>query len=165
MERKSKRTFSGSFGVGYVTLVMIFAVICLAIPAMMSFQAASANEVLDKKSIAYNHDYYAADSRAKEKLARLDNAALAAAEQGFFSDSFPELCADIEGISLKNTLEGFTADYTEQINERLVISVSVLFYSQPADSGRYRVLTYKTASADIVQEDKPLGVWDGTTLS
>ena len=157
-----KRAFSGGMGTGFVTLITIFSVICLAVLAVMSYQAASANDVLNEKSIAYTKAYYEADSRAKEKLMLLDKAAYEAVE-GFFESDFAEYCAEIDGVKLSKKMEGFTAEYSEPINDRLSIRVSVLFYSMPTVN-RYIIKEYKTVSADSAEEEKPLGVWDGTAF-
>lgn len=159
-----RKAASGGMGVGYVTLIMIFAVISLAVLAVMSYHAAGANDILNEKSVAATKEYYAADSRVQEKLMLLDKAALTA-HQGFFESDFEQLCADMDGLTLRRGMEGFTVEFTEDINDRLSISVSAVFTSMPTVNGRYRILSYKTVSADAAEEDKPLGVWDGSTFT
>ena len=161
---KKQGMLSGGMGTGFVSLIMIFSVICLAVLAVMSYQAASGNDVLNEKSIAYTKEYYEADSRAKEKLMLLDKAALNAAD-GFFESDFETLCLEIEGVTLKKCMEGFNTEYTEAINDRLSIKVSAVFYSMPTENGRYRITSYKTVSADSAEDEKPLGVWDGSTFN
>lgn len=161
---KKRSFFSGGMGVGYVTLMMIFAVICLTVLAVMAYRAASANDVLNEKSIAYTQEYYEADGRAKEKLMLLDKAAYNAHESAFFDSSFEDACACIEGVTLKKTMEGYTAEYSEPINERLCIMVSIMFYSSPRGGVRYRIISYKTVAADESGEEPALGVWDGSTI-
>ena len=50
MSRYAKNIRSG-IGIGYVSVMMIFAVICLTILAVLAFQAASSDERLSEKNI------------------------------------------------------------------------------------------------------------------
>jgi len=159
-----KKLRSGGMGVGYVTLIMIFAVICLTVLAVMSYHAAGANDILNEKSISYTKQYYDAESRVQEKLMQLDNAALTA-HKGFFESDFELLCAEIDGVEVKRSMEGFSVELTEAINDRLGIRVSAVFTAMPIDGSRYRITSHKTISADSAEEEKPLGVWDGSTIN
>lgn len=161
---KRRGSFSTGIGVGYVTLVMIFAVVGLTVLAVMAYQSAGANDVLNEKSVAYTQQYYDADVRAKEKLMLLDKAAYEAAESAFFDSRFEEQCSDIEGVTLRKTMQGYAVTFSEPINDALSIRVEVLFYSIPNENGRYKLQEYKTVSADSAESDKPLGVWDGDPL-
>ena len=162
---KKDNNIGGGIGVGYVSLIMMFAVICLAVLAVMSYQSAGANDILNEKSEAYTVQYYAADSRVQEKLMLCDNAAYEAAESAFFESSFEEACAAIEGVTLQRAMEGYKVEFTEPINDRSSIKVSAIFYTIPLNGSRDKITTYKTISADEAEEEKPLGVWDGSTFN
>lgn len=165
MSDKKKTSGFGGMGVGYVSLIMIFAVICLTVLAVLSYQAAGANDILNEKSAAFTREYYAADSRAKEKLLLLDKYALTASE-GFFESDFTSLCEEaLPEVGLRSVPEGIEASFTEPINERLSMSVSIVFYSFPADGDRYLVKEWKTVSAAAEETDEPLGVWDGSMFN
>lgn len=164
-ERKQNNVGSSGMGVGYVSLIMIFAVICLTVLAVLSYQAAGANELLNEKSAAYSSEYYAADGRAKEKLLMLDKYALEAS-YGFFESNFCDLCEEnLPDVKLTSSPEGVTAEFTEQINDRLSLRVSILFLSFSADGARYRINEWKSISADSEETDEPLGVWDGSMFN
>lgn len=164
MSENNKEMSGRGLGVGYVTLIMLFAIICLTVLSVLSYQAARANEKLNEKSLSFTTEYYEADGRAKILLSELDNAALEAHKTGFFSESFAELCGEFESISLRNIPEGYSVSFTEQINEKLKLSVSVVFFNTPEDE-RYRIAEWKTVSDGTEEEDAPLGVWDGTPLN
>lgn len=155
-----KKIKSG-IGIGYVSVMMIFAVICLTILAVLAFQAASSDEKLSERNSDFTREYYAADTKAKRILMELDNAAVAAAESPFFEDSFTELSAE-SGASLTRTADGFRAEYSVELNERLSLFVGAVFYSVPAAHGgeRFEIVEWRTASASE-SVDKPLNVWDG----
>ncbi len=151
-------------GVGYVSFLLVFAVICLTCLAVISFQTAASGDVLDEKNHDFNQNYYIADGSAKEILMRLDSAALAALESGFFADAFPELAAEIEGVSISGTPEGFKANYSVPISERLSLRVSAVFYSAPElhSGSRFSIDEWKTVIPDGNSEPNTLNVWDGT---
>ena len=60
------KKFRSGIGIGYVSVMMIFAVICLTILAVLAFQAASSDEKLSEKNTDFTHEYYAADTEAKK---------------------------------------------------------------------------------------------------
>ncbi len=165
MNKKSSPTASGGMGVGYVSLIMIFAVICLTVLAVLSYQAAGANDILNDKSAAFTSEYYAADSRAKEKLFVLDECALAAAD-GFFEDDFTALCTErLPDVSLRNVPEGTEVSFSEPINDRLELRVCIVFCDISADGSRFRVIEWRTASVNTDNTDEALGVWDGSMFN
>lgn len=150
------------FGIGYVSIIMIFAVICLTTLAVLSFQAADSDEKLGLKNADFVQDYYAADSQAKQVLMRLDNAALLAAESGFFEDAFPSLIQEEDGVKLTPVMDGIRAQYSVPINERLTLEVTAKFYSFPGGSSRYEIAEWKMLADIPENEDNHLNVWDGS---
>ncbi len=165
MNEKKNSTGTGGMGVGYVSLIMIFAVICLTVLAVLSYQAAGANDILNDKSGAFTREYYAADSRAKEKLALLDDMALTASA-GFFSDDFAVLCGEeIPDAAVRSVPEGVEVSFIEPINDRLDLKVSIVFYSFSADGSRYRIDEWRSLSAVTDTTDEALGVWDGSMFN
>ncbi len=161
-ERKNE---SRGMGVGYVSLIMLFAVICLTVIATLSYQAARANDKLNEKGISFTDGYYEADTSAKKLLSELDYAAYTAHESGFFDDSFSEFCSEFENVSVKNTASGYEVSFKEDISERLLLSVKVVFFSAPTDEGRYRIDEWKTITADADSDEGSLGVWDGENFN
>lgn len=142
-------------GTGYVTIMLIFAVICLTAFAVLSFQAAYADERLSARTQEYTREYYAADAKAKEVLAQLDGIAQSARESGFFAESFSDEC---ENAALYPQIGSVRAEYSCEINERQSISVSVIFYENE-DMG-FEITRWQTVSSGA-EEEAPLGVWDG----
>lgn len=151
-------------GVGYVTLIMLFAVICLTVLAALSYQAARANDKLNEKSVSFTREFYDADTRAKERLCSLDEAAYLALQSGFFEDSFGMYCSETEGITVRRVPEGTEVSFTEPISAGLRLSVRITFFSAPADDKRYRIEEWKTAAVTD-GEDDTLGVWTGESLT
>ncbi|MBQ9947959.1 MAG: hypothetical protein IJO91_06175 [Oscillospiraceae bacterium] len=153
---KNKQGFKG-IGIGYVSIMMVFAVICLTILAVLSFQAADSSNTLTQRNSQFTHEYYAADIKSKEILMQLDNAALEACDSGFFEDVFPELAEKIGDVSITPLMDGYSAYYSIPLNNRLSLSVSVKFTDDP--DGRFEIQDWKTVSAD--SNNDGLNVWDG----
>lgn len=166
LSNNNKNTVNfGGMGVGFVSLIMIFAVICLTVLSVLSYQAAGANDILNDKSAAFTREYYAADSRAKEKLFLLDELALTASD-GFFESDLVAMCEEaLPEAKLRNTPEGIEIRFTEPVNDRLGLEVSIVFYSFSPDGSRYRIQEWKTVSAADDASDEPLGVWDGSMFN
>lgn len=158
MDKKNKINSTG-MGVGYVSVMLIFAVICLTVFAVMSFRAASANDGFNVRSGDYLREYYAADSAAKSRLAELDGIAKSAAESGFFEDEFEAAADALGGITLNRIMNGYSANWSVKINDRQELAISVDFTSDGGcEITRWQSRTVSTEDSS----DSHLGVWDGS---
>lgn len=160
-DNRKNITEGRGMGVGYVTLIMLFAVICLTVLASLSYQAARANDKLVEKSVSFTNSFYEADTRAKETLSQLDEWSLMSFESGFFDDNFPLCCEENENLSVKKIQTGYEVMYKEKISENLELSVIAVFYNNPQNSPRYRIEEWKTVSSSSDSSDDNLNVWDG----
>lgn len=158
MNKKDRLNTSG-LGVGYVSVMIIFAVICLTIFAVLSFSAASSSDGFNKRSGDYLQQYYTADSAAKSRLAVLDGIAKDAAETGFFEDEFETAVYEqTEGVALRRIMNGFSAVWTEKINDRQELSVEVDFTSD----GGCEITRWQSRTISGESSESHLGVWDGS---
>ncbi len=66
-----KRTASPPVVVGAVSLITVFAVLCLVVFALLSLSTAQADTRLSDKAAAATYGYYTADTEAEAILARL----------------------------------------------------------------------------------------------
>lgn len=158
MTKENNTNRPAGLGIGYVSIMIIFAVITLTVFAVLSFRTSNANRAFCDKNAAYTTEYYAADSAAKEILARLDSAA---AQAVFFTEDFTAAAAEIPGVSCTAVREGVRAEYSLPINDRLDLSVCVLFFGEPADGARFRIERWQTVTDSAEREDEHLDVWDG----
>ena len=150
---------SSGIGVGYVTVMIIFAVLCLTIFAVLSFRAAGSNDALNERAGNYLKEYYAADMSAKETLSRLDEIAEASRKTPFFSESFEEEAKKIEGVSVKAENGIRTAELVAVINERQKLFASVTF----SESGsEYKINAWQSRTSSSDEDNPGLNVWDGT---
>jgi len=170
-ENKNPISEGRGVGVGYVTLIMLFAVICLTVLASLSYQAARANDKLNEKSVYFTSWYYLADGRMNEVLSVLDEAAYEAHETGFFADSFETIyneklsvLADqvYDNAVIKRVQEGFMVSYSCPVTDNLELSAEFLFFDMPIDDRRYEIKKWKTVAVTDETDEETLGVWDGS---
>ena len=157
MNRKETSKSVG-IGVGYITAMLIFAVICLTIFAVMSLKAAEADDILNSRSGEYVQQYYSADMKAKEILAELDGIAHSLGNSDTFAQSFDLSIADIWNISTEKSANGIMAEYSVPINETMDLFVRVEFYDT---TNEFKILSWQTKSADTGNSEENLNVWDG----
>ena len=147
-------------GVGYVSVMLIFAIICLTIFAVLSFKAAISTDSFNDRSGEFMRQYYAADTSAKKTLSQLNDFAFDAKASGFFEDTFTENAQNIEGVSVRPTAKGLLVSYSVEINENQELLVNVVFN----ESGKYSIEQWKSQNIYEENSDDHLGVWDGSTF-
>ena len=152
----------GTIGVGYVSIMLIFTVICLTIFAVLSFQAVYSSDKMSSRSDGFTQQFYTADMEAKKTLSELDGLAAEALEDFSFEDAFIDAVSGIDGVSAARIAEGVQVDYSQKINERQTLAVSVVFYSAPAGE-RFKILKWNSTEQEISGESHP-SVWDGGDL-
>lgn len=135
MDKVRRAKFSPP-AVGGVSLLVVFAVLCLTVFALLSLTTVRADVRLADASAQAVSDYYAADGQAQEILARLRNG------------EFPD------GVSL----DGSVYSYTCPISDTQELQVEVLI--EP--DGSYSVQRWQAAAIGIWEIDEGLEVWDGT---
>lgn len=157
MRNKDNRNIG--VGVGYVSVMLIFAVISLTIFAVLSFKSAMSSDSFNERSGEFLQQYYAADTAAKEKLSQLHNCALKAKESVVFEDAFEELAEDVGGVKLRRSLNGYVVSYSIPINERQELAVKINF----DENGKYTIEQWRSdAVNEDTTSDSHLNVWDGT---
>ena len=129
----SKRRFTPP-PVGGVSLLVVFAVLCLTVFALLSLSTVQADVRLADASVRAVSEYYAADRQAQEILARLR------------AGEFPE----------EITMEGDVYGYTCPISENRNLKVEVRLRGS-----EYTVLCWQSVPAEEWEADDTLELWDG----
>ncbi|MBR1832532.1 MAG: hypothetical protein IJ784_08880 [Ruminiclostridium sp.] len=166
MKTKNKEKRSGtvgnSLGTGYVTVIMIFVVICLAVLAALSFKTVMNNSGIGEVSRKNTALYYSAEERANRRLADLDGAAAEAERIGDLS-LLADRVQSYDDLTTVPDAEGFRAEWSEDITEKLKLRCSVLFYSDPAahDGHRFEIKSWKT-DVGTGSDEVHITVWDGS---
>ena len=128
--------------VGGVSLLVVFAVLCPTVVALLSLTTVRADVRLADASAQAVSDYYAADCQAQEILARLRNGETP------------------EGVTWSSPMEGGETEYsyTVSISNTQELQVEVLVWPD----GRWSVQRWQAAAAGGWEIDEGLEVWDGT---
>lgn len=134
--------------VGGISLLVVFAVLCLTVFALLALATVRADQRLSDASVQAVADYYAADCAAQEILARLRNG-----EQP-------------EGVEIIDRLGGhYTARYTVPLSDTQELQVEVEFmedWAEWADADwHYQVIRWQAVPTGEWEIDESLDIWDG----
>ena len=129
-----KKKFSPP-AVGGISLLMVFAVLCLTMFALLSLTTVRAGVRLADASVQAVTDYYNADRAAQELLARLRSGELP------------------EGV----TASGKVYTYTWPVSDTQDLEVEVA-----VDGTAYEVLRWQMVPSAEWEFDDSLELWDGT---
>ena len=136
MDNRKNQRFSPP-AVGGASLLVVFAVLCLTVFALLSLTTVRADVRLADASAQAVADYYAADAAAQEILAQLRNG------------EFPD------GVAVDGDIYSYTCPISD--TQELQVEVRV----DPA-ARSYEVLRWQAAAAGVWEIDEGLEVWDGT---
>ncbi len=134
---REKREFSIPV-VGLSSLLVIFAVLCLTVFALLSLSAVQADKRLSENSAAAVMGYYAADCAAEEILAQL------------------RAGQKVEGVREENGVYSYECPISD--TQTLAVSVTV-------EGEAYSVLRWQAVSVADWHADDSLPVWDGEKKS
>ena len=120
--------------IGGSSLLVIFAVLCLTVFALLGFSTVQANKRLADISVQAVADYYRADSQAEEILARLRTGEMP------------------EGVEKKENIYFFRCN---------ISPTQALLVEAQADN--WKVLRWQAVSTIHWQADESLELWDGNS--
>ncbi len=132
--------------VGGVSLLVVFAVLCLTVFALLALTTVQADNRLADSSARSVEAYYAADCQAQEILARLR------------AGEVPE------GVELRDWpgYGIYTASYTVPISDTQELQVEVELTEEEAHiNWRYEVVRWQAVPAGQWEPDGSLDIWDG----
>lgn len=140
MRERGKVRFSPPI-VGGSSLLIIFAVLCLTVLAMLSLSTAQSNYQLSNASALGVARYYMADTEAENVLARL--------RRGEMPD----------GVTVEEDGAGTLCEYAVPISKTQELSVSVRL-----EGADWKVLRWKAVSTADWTPDDSMEVWDGESV-
>lgn len=128
---------------GAVSLVMIFAVLCLTVFSVLTLSTAVGESKLAQATAQHTVDYYAADAQATGIAAQL--------RQGSRAEM-------IDGIAVVYTTgeHGEQAAFAVPAGENQTLSVVLLLQNQS-----YDILKWELEYSGDWQADQSIAVWDG----
>lgn len=130
----NKKAFQFPTGVGVSSLVVIFAVLCMSVFGVLSLSEAQTQNALGEKNRQHIENYYKADCRAQEILAKL---------------RMGEVPPGVIG-------ENGSYSYYCEISDTQTLWVQVKL-----EDGNYDIQRWQTVSSVQWQPEKDFPVWQG----
>jgi len=143
MKQKSR-----GMGVGTVSLIMIFSVLCLTVFAMLTLSTSNAEKVLADRTAAFIQGYYDADCLATAVLAELS----ASRAEGNYPDTACGVEITYDEASGGAKLANYTCKVTDVQDLVVMIELS---------ENHEKVMQWKTEYSQTWEFDDSLTVWDG----
>ena len=133
-------------GVGTISLIMIFSVLCLTIFAMLTLSTSNAEKTLSERSSTFVRGYYEADAVATSIRAQL----LDSVQTGFFP-------GNINGVEIyyEHGDEATYVSYSCRITD-----VSDLFIRLMIEEATDVVLEWRAGYSGDWESDDSLNLWD-----
>ena len=120
--------------IGGSSLLVVFAVLCLTVFALLGFSTVLADKRLSDASASAVANYYDADLQAEMILAQLRN-------------------GDVpEGVEEENGIYSYACPVSD--TQELQVAVCI-------EGTTWKILRWKTVSTAVWGEEAPLPVWDG----
>lgn len=154
MTNKTKHRLPSGIGTGYLSIMMIFVVLTMALLAALSLSAAKNEHKYSVKAAEYTADYYAADLKSKQTAARLK-----AEADSFFSCTEPEfleLLGAEEGLEYTIIPEGIEISYKTPVNKRQDILTTIRLHD-----GVCEILSSRTVSSGAEIGTDEFTLWNG----
>lgn len=132
--------------VGASSLLVIFAVLCLTVFAMLSLSTVQADKRLSDASAAAALSYYEADTEAERIFARLRTGEL---PDGVTVTTY---AAPMEGVAIRGSMYSYTC----AVSETQALQVEIA-----EQDGVWTVLRWQTVSTTGWEADDSIDIWDG----
>jgi len=141
-------------GVGTVSLVLIFAVLCLTVFSVLTLSTANADKIMTNRTVEFVTGYYHADAQATRITAHILNAY----KDGTFPSNVRELEAafDVEFKLEPSEFDLIYVSFLYKINNALELSVKLRLAES---SGT--ILEWRIRNSRDWEIDDTLPVWDG----
>ncbi|MBQ1220845.1 MAG: hypothetical protein II301_02065 [Peptococcaceae bacterium] len=156
-EKQDKQAGMGA-QIGSASIVMIFAVLCLTIFAVLSFQTATHEQRLAQKTADAARAYYRADSIAEETYGRICNLIFEAENQ---AENQERMIAELDAMQIQQirTQDGTYLRYCVPIDDVQALEVQLWWTARELS-----VVTWRAIAATEWEYDESLQVWDGTII-
>ncbi|MCR5481674.1 MAG: hypothetical protein K6F52_02665 [Clostridia bacterium] len=157
MESEKGKRFNG-IQIGIPSLVVIFAVLCLVVFAVLSLMSALSEKHLQDRSMGVTFDYYEADALCEEHLAEIDEILISERAKAVSEHDYKErLNARIRSMyDSENDLISFS----ESINENLILHVEIKVLPRGSEK-RYTLLKWQEENIADYEIDQSMPVWTG----
>lgn len=145
-QAKTRERFSPP-AVGGISLLVVFAVLCLTVFALLALTTVQADTRLADASAQSVADYYAADYRAQEVLARLRS-----------NGDWPQ---DVE-IEIAGAVVSYAVPISDRQELQVEVELDWMLPDAEPDSRGYTILRWQAVPTGEWEGDESLDIWDGT---
>ena len=152
--KNEKNKLPSGIGTGYLSIMMIFVVLIMALLAALSLSAAKKEHNYSLKGAEYTAAYYEADLKARQTAARYK-----ALSDEYFSPSEPGFLAVLDE---ENTLtpNGIEISFSTPVSDRQEILMKISIHD-----GQYEITSSRTVPSGGVEETDGFTLWDGDLFS
>ncbi len=157
MASEKEKRFNG-IQIGIPSLVVIFAVLCLVVFAVLSLMSAISEKHLQERSIAATEAYYEADVLCEEHLAEIDEILVKERGQAVSEGNYKERL----NARLRSMYDS-TSDlisFSEKINENMILHVELKVLPMGSEN-RYKLLKWQEENISDYEVDQSMPVWTG----
>ncbi len=168
---KNRRIVTG-IGVGAVSMLMIFVLVCLIVFAALSILSANADYSLTKRTAKSLSDYYNADISAQEKLAEIDSKLNIMMDSADSETNYLTQCQSlptminwikVEKKTDLNSSVQLVLRYSVTVNDRQALSIALIPSFVNADQKkRYQIIEWQLVNTEEwLPIKEKLNVWSG----
>jgi len=136
----------GGNGIGSASIILIFAVLCMTIFALISFKTAISDKALVDTQEMFVKEYYDADLRAEQILSEILKA-----------DTIPQA---VNGVSILSVSEENKVSFISLMSDTKELCVEVALHGDT-----YDILKWKIQDTGSWVIDDKLPVWAGETIN
>lgn len=139
----SKKNKAGGLPIGGPSLLMVFVLLCINIFAVVSYMSALRDDNLSEKAAENISQYYMADAKAEEMLAKL---------AGEFKQN-PEGMEKFVGInklSISKQFDETNVEYYIPVKKEMLLKVIVKFSKETPE---YDVMQWKLVNTHVIEDN------------
>ena len=149
---------------GFLTIIVIFLVICLASVGAAALSVTAGGGRLTEKSEERLHLYREAKNLSEIRLSQVDGCIAEAAYSGLFDMNFEELISELDFAESSRQGDYFTVSCSTPIDGSTAVYWEIRVDAVPSDSRGSYIMTENRIiyiSDDLSEDDEHLNVWQG----
>lgn len=158
-----KKSFKKTSVPGFLTIIVIFLVICLASVGAAALSVTAGGGRLTEKSEERLHLYRQARNLSETRLSQVDGCIAEAAYSGLFDLNFEELMSGLDFAHCSREGDHFIVSCSTPIDGQTAVFWEIRVDSTPSDSrGGYVILQNRIIySSEAEEENEHINVWQG----
>lgn len=149
-------------GIGAASIVLVLAVVCLSVFAVLTLSSAEGDYALSKKNLDRTTSYYQASNAVNEQISQIDDRLFKIYKKSKNKKDYMKRVnkriSKMEGITYHKKKK--TIEFQQEITEKQQISVELkVHYPKKKNDTCYEVLKWKNESVGAWQKDDSLPVY------